>query len=132
MIFYIDPKSRYPVFFQIVHQVKRKIASGQLKPGDKLPTVNELSVNLVLNPNTIQKAYSELSNEGLIYTRRGIGVFIAEKPASFHKEVSQQKIQEALDQFFTEALLIGLSKEEIRTIVDQELERFEKEGESHA
>ncbi|MEK7483131.1 MAG: GntR family transcriptional regulator [Planctomycetota bacterium] len=132
MIFYINPKSRHPVYLQIVYQVKRKIASGQLKSGDKLPTVSELAVNLILNPNTIQKAYSELSNEGLIYTRRGLGVFIAEITSPVHKEVSQQRIQEALDHFFTEAFLMGLTKEEIRNLMNQELKRFEKEGEQHA
>ena len=65
-MFMIDPMSRQPVYEQIIRQMERFILSGMLAPGDQLPSVRSLSLELSINPNTIQKAYSELDVRGII------------------------------------------------------------------
>ena len=78
MIQRIDIHSSVAVYVQIENHVQFAIAAGRLKPGDRLPSVRELSERLGVNPNTIAKAYRDLEVMGLLYTRRGMGVFINE------------------------------------------------------
>jgi GntR family transcriptional regulator len=74
----IDNASSRPIYHQIIDQIKRDIALGRLKAGEKLPTVRQLAGQLVLNPNTISKAYRQLEQDGIIVTRPGAGAFVAE------------------------------------------------------
>ncbi len=76
MLGFIDIDSNTAVYVQIENQVQFGIASGKLKPGDQLPSVRELSERLDVNPNTVAKAYRDLEVMGLLYTRRGMGVFV--------------------------------------------------------
>ncbi|MBQ7595139.1 MAG: GntR family transcriptional regulator [Clostridia bacterium] len=69
-----DPR---PIYEQVKENIKKQIVSGVLKPGDRLPSVRELATQLVINPNTIQRAYHELENEGYIYKLAGKGTFVA-------------------------------------------------------
>lgn len=71
-----------PIYLQIVNQVKRAVASGVLVPGDRLPTVRQLAVDLTINPNTVAKAYQELEREGVISTVPGRGTFVGQKKNS--------------------------------------------------
>jgi len=75
-MFQIDPLSRTPVYEQIIEQVQRLITAGVLRPGDQIPSVRGLSLTLRINPNTIQKAYSELDGAGLITSVPGKGCFV--------------------------------------------------------
>ncbi len=74
----IDNLSDRPVYQQIVDQVKRDAALGRLRAGDKIPPVRQLAAEIVINPNTIAKAYRQLEQEGVITTRAGSGTFVAE------------------------------------------------------
>ena len=76
MLSSIDIHSSVAVYVQIENHIQFAIASGKLKPGDQLPSVRELSERLGVNPNTVAKAYRDLEVMGLLYTRRGMGVFI--------------------------------------------------------
>ena len=67
-----------PIYLQIIELIKRAIATGDLMPGDKLPSVREMSSSLGVNPNTLQRAYGELERLGITYTRRGMGSFVSE------------------------------------------------------
>lgn len=73
----IDPTSREPIYRQLIEQVERLVAKGELAEGDKLPSVRELAVQLRINPNTVAKTYGELEGEGVVIRQRGRGVFIA-------------------------------------------------------
>lgn len=73
----IDPTSREPIYRQLIEQVERLVAKGELVEGDKLPSVRELAVQLRINPNTVAKTYGELEGEGVVIRQRGRGVFIA-------------------------------------------------------
>ena len=77
--FSIDLHSGVPVYRQLIDQVRGGIASGTLNPGDQLPTVRQLAVDLAINPNTVMRAYRELELGGLLETHQGTGTFIANK-----------------------------------------------------
>jgi GntR family transcriptional regulator len=100
MEFEIDPKSGVPLYRQIIEQVKFAIARERLAPGDQLPTVRQLSVDLSINPNTVIRAYRELEIEGVLETHQGSGTFVGN-----HKpEIDRLERQRMLDQILTELL----------------------------
>lgn len=111
--FKIDMKSGVPFYRQIIDQVKSAMAAGKVEPGDRLPTVRQLAVELSINPNTVSRAYTELELTGLVETQMGSGTFIG------HKEVSQDEMEHRrlLDQlcqeFLSKASNYGLTLEEI-------------------
>ena len=77
----IDPKDATPIYAQLERGVRAAIATGRLRPGDRLPTVRELAVELRVNANTVARVYAELERAGVIGTRRGVGSFVAATPA---------------------------------------------------
>ncbi len=79
MRIHISTSSSVPIYRQIVEQVKRAIARGPLAAGAALPSVRELAQQLVLNPNTVFRAYGELERAGIVYTKRGVGTFVADR-----------------------------------------------------
>jgi len=88
-LFQIDLKSRKAIYEQVVDNFKRLIVTGVMKKDDKVPSVRDMSKNLTINPNTVQKAYRELENQGYIYTVLGQGSFVADTPTeSDEKEIS--------------------------------------------
>ncbi|MFH1845197.1 MAG: GntR family transcriptional regulator [bacterium] len=109
----IDHKSGVPFYRQIIEQIKFSIARGDLVPGDRLPTVRQLAVDLSINPNTVVRAYRELEIEGVIDTQQGSGTFVSQQ----EPEVDQLERQRMLDQILTELLArassYGLSLEEV-------------------
>ncbi len=100
MGFRIDTKSGVPFYRQIVEQVKFGIASGDLQPGDQLPTVRQLAVDLSINPNTVIRAYRELEIEGVIDSHQGSGTFVGNRKP----QVDELERQRMLDQILTELL----------------------------
>src|SRR5438128_2184037 len=79
--FSLDPKSGVPIYRQIQDQVRYGIAAGKLRPGEQLPTVRQLAVDLSVNPNTVIKAYTELERQGVLTTEQGSGTYVAPQPA---------------------------------------------------
>ena len=98
--FRLDIKSGVPFYRQIIDRVKSAIATGELSPGNRLPTVRQLAVDLSINPNTVSRAYTELELTGLVETQMGSGTFIS------HKEVNRDEIENRriLDQICQEFL----------------------------
>jgi len=80
----IDPRDRTPIYAQLERGLRAAIATGRIGPGDRLPTVRQLAVNLQVNANTVARVYSELERAGVIETRRGVGSFISATPAQAH------------------------------------------------
>src|SRR5215208_3938939 len=80
----IDPRDRTPIYAQLERGLRAAIATGRLRPGEQLPTVRELAVDLRINANTVARVYAELERAGVIQTRRGVGSFIAATPARAH------------------------------------------------
>ncbi len=86
MEFSISPTTGVPIYQQITDQICRSIVRGRLKPDHRLPSVRELSQALVVNPNTVARAYTELEREGVLYTRPGLGVFVNQAPPPVPKK----------------------------------------------
>lgn len=116
-MFVIDVMSRVPVYEQIVNQVEEQILIGLLNSGDKMPSVRSLSVSLSINPNTIQKAYTELDRKKLIVTVPGKGSFISPNALDILGANSREKMP-VLKQAIKELALAGITKEEIIATVN--------------
>jgi GntR family transcriptional regulator len=109
----VDLKSGVPLYRQIIDQVKSGIAMGALGPGDRLPTVRQLSVDLSVNPNTVSRAYNELELTGLVETHMGSGTFIGHKRVE-RDEVEQRRILDQICQeFLSRASAHGLTLDDI-------------------
>ncbi len=117
-MFVVDVMSRVPVYEQIIKQVEEQVLTGILKEGDKLPSVRSLSVKLSINPNTIQKAYTELDRRQLIITVPGKGSFISEKAIEVVGVNSREKMTE-LNKIIRELALAGVTKEEIINNIEE-------------
>ena len=117
-MFVVDVMSRVPVYEQIIKQVEEQVLTGILKEGDKLPSVRSLSVKLSINPNTIQKAYTELDRRQLIITVPGKGSFISEKAIEVVGANSREKMTE-LNKIIRELVLAGVTKEEIINNIEE-------------
>jgi GntR family transcriptional regulator len=113
-----------PIYIQIMDFIKKKVIIGEIKEGDKLPSVRELSGELKVNPNTISRAYQELEREGFTYTQRGMGTFITEdKDILFNLKKTMAK--DIVSKFIYQIRELHFSKEEILTLLEDEM----KEGE---
>lgn len=113
----IDVRSRVPIYEQIINSVKHLSLNGVLGADEKLPSVRELSQQMTINPNTVQKAYQELERQGIIYVKRGQGSFINPTIKAINKEVSMEKIREMLKQVVLECMYLDIDKDELVKIV---------------
>ncbi len=95
----LDLKSGVPFYRQIIDQVKSAIATGVLEPGDRLPTVRQLAVELSINPNTVSRAYTELELTGLVETQMGSGTFVGQREVQ-RDDVERRRLLEQLCQEF--------------------------------
>lgn len=119
---HIDFRSGVPIYTQIVEQVKQQLVSGLLKPGDQLPTVRALALELRVNFNTIARAYRLLDEAGVISTQQGRGTYILEVPPPERTDKLRQQALEALTRdYLNDALRLGCSPEEIRKTLKEQL-----------
>ncbi|MCX5759411.1 MAG: GntR family transcriptional regulator, partial [Candidatus Hydrogenedentes bacterium] len=118
MLSSIDIHSSVAVYVQIENHVQFAIASGRLKAGDQLPSVRELSERLGVNPNTVAKAYRDLEVMGLLYTRRGMGVFVNKNIEVKCREDCRRRIIGRLHEVVAEAKAAGMVRKEIIEIVE--------------
>jgi GntR family transcriptional regulator len=114
----VDPSSGLPIYRQVFDQVRRMIAAGSLKPGDRLKSVRELSAELAINPLTVAKAYSELERWGLVQRRRGMGVYVA-NTSPVRETARREAVRAAADRFALEAAQAGLSASEACLLVSE-------------
>jgi GntR family transcriptional regulator len=120
---HIDFRSGIPIYTQIVEQVKQQLVSGLLKPGDQLPTVRALALELRVNFNTVARAYRLLDEANIISTQQGRGTYILEVPPPERTDQMRLQALEALTRdYLGEALRLGCSLEEIRKTLKQQLE----------
>jgi len=118
MLSSIDIHSSVAVYVQIENHVQFAIASGRLKAGDQLPSVRELSERLGVNPNTVAKAYRDLEVMGLLYTRRGMGVFVNKGIEVKCREDCRRRIIGRLHEVVAEAKAAGMVRKEILEVVE--------------
>lgn len=111
-MFSIDSLSRQPIYEQIIQQLERFILTGAVKPGEQLPTVRGLSVQLSINPNTIQKAYSELDRRGIICSVPGRGCFVSENAVALLSENRRNEL-ETLKRLVYEFAIAGIEQQTV-------------------
>ena len=111
-MFQIDPLSRQPVYEQLIEQMEKLVLTGLLPADTQLPSVRSLSMELSINPNTIQKAYSDLDARGIIYSVPGIGCFVAKNATEVLKTHMRRKL-DAVRQLAEDLALAGIPKEDL-------------------
>jgi GntR family transcriptional regulator len=122
---YIDIASREPIYLQIVQQVREQIARGEVRPEERLPSVRRLSQDLVVNPNTIARAYTELEREGTLVSRPGLGMFVARPRNDLTKAACCRRLRDQLDRLLTEAVHLGFSALEVERLFKERLGQFQ-------
>ena len=124
MQFQIDTASRTPIYRQLVGQIRAAVARGQLLPEARLPSVRDLSRQLVINPNTVARVYTELEREGVLNTRPGLGVFVAQPRSELTRRVRKDRLTTLVDELLTEAVHLGFSGEEVQGLLNDRMSRF--------
>src|SRR5512136_1864141 len=110
----IDKTSRVPIYDQVKEQIKGLIHAGQIKTGDQLPTIRELSVELSVNFNTVALAYRDLANEGVIVTERGKGTFVASTPGEQEMQIIRaDKLNNLVTALLRETDRLGYKRDEV-------------------
>ena len=117
----VEFDSNIPIYMQIIDIVKRKIVKEELKPGDKLLSVREMSSKLKVNPNTIQRAYQELERNDITYKQRGMGTFVKED-ISMVKKLKEEMAQNIIYSFIMGMKELGFSSDEIIKIVEEKVQ----------
>lgn len=125
MDFSVDAASKTPIYRQLAEQIRAAIARGRLSANARLPSVRELSRRLVINPNTVARVYTELERDGLLVTRHGLGVFVAPPGTDLTKKARRERLMVLLDSFFTEAVLLGFTAEEVRGLIQDRVAQFQ-------
>jgi GntR family transcriptional regulator len=120
----INSASELPVYQQIVDQIKREIALGRLSSTDKIPTVRELASKLIINPNTIAKAYKILEQQGIVVTRVGAGTYISEAGSSLSDDARKSLVCGKLESAAVEAATLRVAKSAVSEWFDTILNQF--------
>ncbi|MCR5797900.1 GntR family transcriptional regulator [Eubacterium xylanophilum] len=109
----INHKSDVPLFEQIVIQIKQGWIKGYLSPGDSVPSVRRMAMELQVTPGTVAKAYAELERQGVIETVRGKGTYISERSNSMLTEAEVERLMKRFDDLLIELACLGIDKETI-------------------
>jgi GntR family transcriptional regulator len=117
----IQPDNHVPVYLQIVERVRSAIAAGVYRPGEALPSLRVLATDLKVNPNTVQRAYEELDRQGLIESRRGVGLFVAKRGARSARGRAEESIHATFAQAIAAARAAGLNEEQTRELFEDSL-----------
>src|SRR5512143_3293201 len=119
-----NPSSGVPIYLQLMEQVKHGIETGALRPGEQLPGIRPLAEELVINPNTVAKAYRELEHEGVIELRHGAGAFVSAAAAGRRGADKFRAAQVQVAETVKRLRDRGLADEEIRRLFESELTRL--------
>ena len=122
----IDFRSGQPIYVQIIEQIQRLVAAGELKQGDQLPTVRQMATELRVNFNTVARAYRLLDEAGLISTQQGRGTYIWEEPSAETKQILRQHALEGLvRRCLHQASRLGCSPEKVQTVFLEQLQAWQ-------
>ncbi len=120
----VDPRSRVPIYLQIVEGVRHALAVGTLHPEERLPTVRKLAGELTVAPNTVVKAYNELQRAGLIESKPGVGTVVVADPREAVRERQIESLYQRLSVLVRDAVGLGITEDELWERFDEEFERF--------
>jgi GntR family transcriptional regulator len=116
--FTLDTANGAPIYRQIIQQIEYAILSGRKRPGDRLPTIRSLAVELKTNPNTIARAYGELEIRGILVTQVGSGTYIADKKPVVQDDSLNRKIRSVLKRFVQEMRDLGIERRELVRLLE--------------
>jgi GntR family transcriptional regulator len=120
----ILPGSGEFIYVQVAEQISKAIAKGELAIGDKLPAVRKLAAELVINPNTVARAYSRLEQAGLVITKTGSGTFIADPKLRKADAADMNILAERIDTLITRGLNLGLEAQDLISLFESRLAKF--------
>lgn len=127
----VDLTVHTPAYLQIIEQVKQAIASGELKPGDQLPTVRQLAADLRINFNTVARAYRLLDEKGIISTQHGRGTYILDTPTGRDMQrLRRQQIIILGEHYVEEAEKLGFEPDEVRKVIEEQIRSWERKRKS--
>lgn len=126
----ISPGSNEPIYAQVVAQVSEAVARGHLSVGDKLPPVRKLAAELVINPNTVARAYSVLEQAGLVTTKTGSGTFVSDPKLRTADAADLNALTERIDTLIARSINLGLQSHDLIQMFEDRLARFMTEHES--
>ena len=121
---HVDTASRLPIYQQLAQQIREAIARGEVQPETGLPSVRQLSQKLVVNPNTVARAYTELEREGLVVSQPGRGIFVAQPRNDLTRSARDRRLTEQLDRWLTEAVHLGYSAADVLRLVAARVRQF--------
>lgn len=130
MRFKVDLSGGKPVYQQLIDQVKFAVASGRLRPGDRLPPVRNVAIQVRVNRNTVARVYSELEREGLLYTRAGQGTFISDRGSSVSRVEQRRQLTASLNELLAQASLFGFSREQVLALFTERMNTIFPETEA--
>jgi len=129
--FHLDAHSGVPVYRQLIDQVQAGIAAGVLSVGDQLPTVRQVAVNLVINPNTVARAYREMEIRGMLDTQQGSGTFIADKKIEYSKVERERQLGQLVGEFVSRAGGAGFTVEQLIEVLNELASEGNSRGDNH-
>lgn len=124
----IEFDNNLPIYVQIMSYLKKQIVAGKLRSGDKIPSVRELAQELQINPNTVQRTFSELEREGIVETKRGLGRYVTSEESKI-MEIKKEMAGELIDHFIQGMRELGFASNEIISIVSDAMEQEQQRGE---
>lgn len=116
---HIQAQDGVPIYLQVMQQIKYLVASGRLEPGEELPSIRALAEQLLVNPNTIARAYRELEVAGVVEKRRTAGTYVAETGSPLARKERLKLLKERVDQLLVEAFQMGFELDEVLKLVQQ-------------
>ena len=122
--FQISTGSASPIYKQVTEQVRLAVATGKLAVGDPLPSVRSLAEELVVNPNTVARAYADLAREGILEARPGLGVYVTRKRRVFTREEGRRRLEPLLDSLISEAMALDFSPQDLRDAFEKKLVKW--------
>jgi GntR family transcriptional regulator len=123
----ISTGSSIPIYKQITDQIRHAVATGKLTVADQLPSVRALAEELVLNPNTVARAYADLAREGLIEARAGRGVFVIPKRRVFNREEGRRRLEPLIDAVMGEAMAMDFTPEQLQEVFENKMREWKFE-----
>ncbi len=122
----ITTGGKTPIYRQIIDQMRSSIALGKIGVGESLPSVRALAAELVVNPNTIAKAYAALVNDGVIESKQGRGYFVAKRREIFTKRERKRRLDQVLGPFVAEAVTLGYDQQQLVEEIEKHFQKLTK------
>lgn len=119
MQIHISPNDGVAIYQQIVNQIKYLVASGRLSAGEEMPPIRGLAEQLLINPNTVARAYRELEMAGIVEKRRTAGTYVSDQGSPLARRERLKILTDRIDQLLAEATQLGVSLEEVNKLVQQ-------------